>query len=164
MGWSKRQIVAEAYAELALAEYDFDTSPEEIQAGVRRLDTMMATWSTQGLQMGYALALSPDAANPDEQSGLPLDSIEAVTLNLAVRISSSKGKAVPATTKAAAKAAFDALVSRIASQQVQEQQLRQGTPAGAGHGPNARPFMPTPNTEQLRNTDDGGLTFTGKNN
>lgn len=164
MGWTKGEIVSEAFAELALAGYEFDLSPDEIDTGRRRLDLMMATWAGQGLQMGYALSATPDDGSTADDSGLPLFAVEAVTLNLAIRLSAGKGKAPAQATKAAAKAAYDALVSRLASEQVQEVQYPSGTPAGAGRKlwrSTGRPYMPRPSDDPLQTNPDGGLTFAG---
>ena len=167
MGWTKRQIVEQAFGELALASYDFDLSPEEMQAALVKLDTMMATWGSQGIQIGYALGITPDDTDPDQDSGLPLEAVESVYMGLAVRIAASKGKALPTSTKATARDAYDALMARAASNAVQQQQFAQGTPTGAGRKTWRsfnRPFTPTPNTDPLQNSDDGGLDFTGKTN
>ena len=59
MSWTKREIVEEAYGELALAGYVFDLDPEEEQAALRKLDTMMAVWDARGVRLGYPLASSP---------------------------------------------------------------------------------------------------------
>jgi hypothetical protein len=166
MGWSKRDLVNEAYAELALAGYDFDLSPEEMQFGLRRLDTMMASVFAD-LPLGYAFGTSPSDTDLDQDSGLALFAVEAVYLALAIRIAAGKGKVLATPTKGNAKAAFDALVSRLASEQVQEQQLRTGTPRGAGAKPwrsYGRPFTSTPDTGPLQVADDGGLDFTGIGN
>lgn len=167
MGWTKRQIVQQAFSELALASYDFDLSPEELQSALVKLDTMMATWGSQGLQLGYSLGLTPDASDLDADSGLPLEAVEAVYMGLAVRIAASKGKALPTSTKAVAKDTFDALVSRAASQDVQQQQFANGTPMGAGRKSwrtFTRPFVAVPNVDPLQIGTDGGLDFTGKTN
>lgn len=167
MGWSKRQLIEEAYGELALADYDFDITPEEMQAALRRLDTMMATWGSQGLQLGYLFGTTPDDSDLDQDAGIPLEAVEATYLNLAIRIAASKGKVLAGSTVRAAKFAYDALMSRVASAQVQEQQLASGTPRGAGRKPWRtvnQPFVPIPNVDPLQNTTDNGLDFTGKTN
>lgn len=167
MGWTKRQLIEDAFGELALAGYVFDLSPEELQAALRRLDTMMATWGSQGLQLGHAASATPDGSDLDQDSGIPLEAVEAVYMGLAVRLAASKGKALASSTLRTAKAAFDALMSRAASADVQEQQLASGTPRGAGRKPWRtihRPFVPTPDVSPLQGSTDGGLTFTGKNN
>ena len=152
MSWTKRQLVEEAYAELALAGYEFDLSPDEMEAGLRRLDSLMATWDASGIQIGYAIG-TPSESDLDQDAGIPLYACQ--------------GKAIPSSTMRNYKAAYDALVSRLASSQVQEQQLASGTPRGAGRKPwrtTNRPFVDTPNTAPLKQDADGGLTFTGETN
>jgi hypothetical protein len=161
MSWTKRQIVEEAFGELALAGYVFDLQPEELQAALRKLDAMVATWTAQGLRLGYAAASSPDESDLDQDSGLQMIAIEAVYLNLAVRLAASKGKVLAASTKMAAKAALDTLESRQASDEVQQQQLPNTMPRGAGARWRNRdnPFMSSPDTAPLQVGDDGGLVF-----
>ena len=162
MTWTKRMIVEQAFDELALAGYIFDLTPDELQSCRRRLDTMIAAWAGNGVQLSYAYS---DGANALEQeSGLPMVDLEAVYLNLAVRTAASKGKILSTSTKAAARAAYDALVSRKAREEVQEQQLRNGTPRGAGwknfRGSNL-PFTTVPDTSPIQIGEGGGLDLTG---
>lgn len=164
MGWSKRQLIEEAYGELALAGYEFDLSPEEMQAAIRRMDTMLATWSSMGVNIGYAFGLTPTDTDLDQDSGIPLTAVEAVYLNLAARIAGSKGKTMPRTTLFNAKAAYDALLSVMARAEIEEQQLDNTVPRGAGNKPYRqypRPFMPRPDEGPLTLGGDGGLTFNG---
>lgn len=162
MSWTKGAIVRQAFEELALAGYVYDLTDEELAAGLRRLDTMMATWGSQGLRVSYAISAEPDGSSLSDASGLPLAAVEAVYLGLAVRLAASKGKQLAPSTKVAAKAAWDALLARQATDDVREQQLRGGVPAGAGHKPGvlSRPFLSNPNTDTLRPGADGGLDFT----
>lgn len=165
MGWTKRELISDAYGELALAGYDFDISPEELQAALRRLDAMMASWASQGLQIGYALSMTPSSSSLDADSGLQSIAVAAVYLGLAINIAGGKGKAVPQTTKSNFKAAYDALMSAVASQQVMEQQYKTGTPRGAGNKTwrtANQPFVTKPDTSPLQGGEDGGLAFIGK--
>jgi tail accessory factor len=162
VSWTKRQLVEAAFGELALADYDFDISPEETQAALVKLDVMMATWAAQDVNVGYAFGLSPDDTDLDQDSGLPLVAVGAVYLKLAIDIAASKGKAVAGTTKAGAKAAYDALLSYVAQQQVRQQQLPITMPRGAGNKPWRavdQPFSPRPDTAPLQIAEDGGLEF-----
>lgn len=164
MGWTKRAIVEEAYGELALAGYVFDLDPEEEQAAKRRLDTMMATWGGQDINLGYAQSLTPDGGDLDDESGIPVFAIEAVYLQLALRIAASKGKQLPQSTKANAKAAYDAMLARLAGQQLQQQQYRSQIPYGAGNKPwryAQQPFLPQPDTAPLGVSASGELEFRG---
>lgn len=159
MSQTKLQLVDGAYAELAIAGYDFDITPEEYQWALGRLDGLMATWAGQQITLPFAFGAGLDA-----DSGLPLTAEEAVVLNLACRLAAGKGKTLASSTKAAAKQAFDAMLIGIAHQQVQPVQYRTGTPSGQGNRANwglgRRPFLPPPDTDPLQN-DGIGLTFNG---
>jgi hypothetical protein len=165
MAWTKRQIVTEAYAELALASCDFDLQPEELDAGLRRLDTMMATWSGLGVQVGYSMATGQNDSDLDQDSGLAMIAVEAVYMALACKIAASKGKALPTSTTRAAKQAYDSLILTVAKNQVQLQQLAAGTPRGAGRKPwrSINPYVSTPDTAALQSNGDG-LDFNGLGN
>ncbi len=143
MSWTKKDIVLEAFGELGLAGYVFDLSPEEQQAALRRLDLQMAMWAGLGINLGYMQGLTPTLTDLDDDSGLPLVAMEAVYLGLACRIAASKGKQVPATTRAGAKLAYDAMLVQIANGQLECQHLNRGTPSGAGNRrwSIARPFI-----------------------
>lgn len=164
MSWTKREILADVFGELALAGYTFDINPEELQAALRKLDLMMATWSAQGINIGYAFGLTPSGTDLDQDSGLPLFAVEAVVQGAAIRLAASKGKAVASSSKAVAKAAWDAMVLVLAQSQAQEQQLPSTTPIGAGNKPfrqSSGPFMPLPDEDAIGVGGDGGLTFNG---
>lgn len=164
MSWTKGDIVSEAFAELALAGYVVDIDPDEQAAALRRLDTMMATWQSQGLRVSYAISADPQGSDMADDSGLPLECVEAVYMGLAGRIAAGKGKMLPPSSKAIIKASFDALVSRQASGDTMEQQIRSGVPRGSGSKPwrtNNRPYMAIPTKTPLLNNDDGGLSFVG---
>lgn len=166
MSWTKRQLVEEAYGELALAGYDFDLQPEEEAAALRRLDTMMATWQSLGIQVGYSMATGQDDSDLDQDSGLAMNAVEAVYMMLACKIAASKGKALPTSSTRNAKQAYDSLILNVAKSQVQQQQLAAGTPLGQGRKPwrTINPYVTTPDTSPLRTGGDGGLDFNGLGN
>lgn len=164
MGWTKRQLIEQAFDELALASYSFDLSPEEMQSALKRMDGMVAVWSAAGVSLPYAFVGNPDEASLDTDSGLPLIANEAVYLGLAVRTAASKGKVLSPSTKAAARGAYEALVSYVAREQAQEQQLASGTPRGAGRKPwrnVTQPYLTQPDGAPVQLAGDGGLDFTG---
>lgn len=159
MASTKRQIVEQAFEELALASYAFDLSPEELQAALQRLDALMATWSAQGMRLPYAFG-----GELDTDSGLPAVANEAVYLALAQRIAAGKGKMLPVSLNIAARDAKSALLTLLAHQQMVEQQMPDGMPRGAGQKTwrgTQRPFFNAPDTKPLQTADDGGLNFTG---
>lgn len=159
MGWTKRQFVAQAFEEIGLASYVFDLSPEQMESALRRLDSMMATWNSKGIRLGYPIPSSPQDSNLDAETGVPDSANEAIYLNLGIRLAPSFGKTVSADTKAAAKMAYDSLLSRAAMPM--EQQMPAHMPAGAGNKPwrnTDNPFL-TPPVDPLLAGQDGPIEF-----
>lgn len=164
MGWTKRDIVGEAYAELALHGYVYDLEPEELAFAQRRLDTFMAAQTARGVHIGYAMQADPTADDLDADSGLPLWAVEPVYLKLAQRIAAGKGKALPPSANRAAADAWSALLLKVSRDQMQEQQLAAGTPRGAGAKPWRKtydPFLPRPDGSPLGIDASGGLDIIG---
>lgn len=164
MSWSKRQIVEEAYSELALASYVFDLTPEEMLWGCRRMDAMLGSWSAKGVQIGYAFGATPTSTDLDQDSGIALTAVTAVYLNLAINLAAGKGKNLARSTTAFAKDAYDSMLVQLAQDQMQPQQFRSGVPQGAGNKPYrnvTRPFLPEPEQTPLGIGGDGGLVFNG---
>ena len=160
--WSKRQIISEAYGELALAGYEVDLSPEEQQTALRRLDTMMATWEAKGVRVGYAFPANPDDSDLDTPSGLPDSAVEAAYLSLAIRLSPGNGKQISPDTRKAAREGYDMLL--IAAAQPQQQQLPNTLPRGSGNRPwltTSQPFFSPPSDNPLQITQGGDLDILG---
>ena len=156
MGWTKLQLVEEAYAELGLAGYVFDMAPEELERAGRRLDLMMATWDSKGIRVGYNSSTGPDTLDISADSGIPLTAVEAVVTNLAMRLCPGEGKGPHPTTREKAKEGYDALMSAAAVPSMQ--QLRGGMPLGAGNKRRGV-FTPTPDTAPLQQSESGDLEF-----
>jgi hypothetical protein len=160
MSWTKREIVEEAYAELALAGYVFDIQPEELQRGLRRLDTMLATWEAKGIRIGYRGSSSQADSDLDQDSGLPDMAVETVYCNLAIRLGAGLGKQVRPETRFAAAQGYDTLLWRAA--EPQSQQMPNTLPIGAGSrlaSGTRRPFFPTPDESPVQTGDNGDLNF-----
>jgi hypothetical protein len=159
MGWTKRQFVTQAFEEIGLAAYVFDLTPEQMQSALVRLDSMMASWNAKGIRLGYPVPSSPQNSDLDEQSNVPDSANEAVYLNLGIRLAPGFGKVVSVETKAAAKSAFDTLLSRAAMPP--EQQLPGTMPSGAGNKPwrvYDDPFLRPP-VDPLLAGEDGEIQF-----
>lgn len=158
MGWTKQAIVAEAFGELALAGYEFDLTPEEMQTGLKRLDAMMATWEARGVRIGYAFPSSAETSDLGADSGIPEYANEPAYLNLAIRLAAAFGKQVGPDTRRAANEAFTVLLNDAA--QPIEQQLPNTLSRGAGNKPwrnLGRQFFPIPSDSPLVNTQGGDL-------
>lgn len=158
MSWTKRQFVTQAFEEIGYASYTYDVQPEQLQAGLRRLEAMISTWNGRGIRLGYPLSSNPDTAELDVNSNVPDSANEAIYTNLAIRIAPIVGKAVSMETKQAARGAYLELIGRFTKPQ--EQQFPNSLPAGAGNKPWRQddPFLPGPE-DQLDAGDDGPIEF-----
>lgn len=108
MAWTKRDVIRQAYSEIGRADYEFDLQPEDLQTALRLLDAMMASWSgTQGIRIGYSGGNGFGDVDADVE--VPDWSVEALYLNLALRLAPGIGKTPSPETKINAKAALDAL-------------------------------------------------------
>lgn len=123
-------MIQQAFSEIGLSSYAFNMQPEDFESALRSLDSMMATWDSKGLRLGYALPASPKDSSVLHDSGLPDTAHEAVYLNLALRIAPSFGKQVSPDTKQAAKQAYDAMVATFA---FPPEQAQRAMLAGAGN-------------------------------
>lgn len=158
MSWTKRQLVVQAFEEVGYAQYAYDLQPEQLQTGLRRLESLMGTWNGRGIRLGYPLTNNPDAAELDASSNIPDSATEAVYTNLAIRIAPTVGKIVSVETKQAARSGYMELLSKVTKPR--EQQLPSTMPAGAGNKPWSQddPFLPGP-TEEIDAGDDGAIQF-----
>ncbi|QNX46379.1 packaged DNA stabilization gp4 family protein [Acinetobacter seifertii] len=115
MSWTKRQIIEQAYEELGLAAMFYDLQPEQIENARRKMDTMVAVWSTKNIQVGYPLPSEANSSDVDQETNVPDYAVEALYLNLAIKIAPSHGKTVSPDTKISAKNAYNTLFAKSAS-------------------------------------------------
>jgi len=159
MGYSKRQFIEAAFAEIGLASYAFDLQPEQLEAARQRLDAMMADWNGKGIRLGYPIPVSPQDGSIDEQTNVPDSAYEAIICNLGVRLAPSYGKQVMNETKATAKQGYDTLMQRATAPL--EQQFPNTMPSGAGNKPwrvYDNPFLRPP-VSPVEAGPDGPLQF-----
>lgn len=162
MGVTKRQIISQAFDEIGLAGYVFDLSPDQLNSALLKLDAMMAQWDAKNIKLGYPLAASPQNSEIDTETDVPLQSIEAIYTNLAMRIAPSFGKVVPIETKQFAKIAYDTLLAAAAFPR--QQQMPGTMPAGAGNKSwrdRDNPFLRQPDDNPLAVDSNGQLDFVG---
>ncbi len=130
MSFTKRQLVESAYGELALASYTFDLSPDEIQAGLLRIESMLRSWLNLGIDTGYVFPVTPAKSNPDDPSGMLDRYEEAVRTNGSMRIAPLFGKTVSQETRTSAAIAYQ---SMLVGRPVPVVQLPGNLPVGAGN-------------------------------
>ena len=132
MAYTKRDIINMAFEEIGLAAYVFDLQPQQLDGALRRLDAMMATWNGKGIRLGYPLPSSPGASDLDQDTDVSDAALEAMALNLAVRIAPGYGKTVSPDTKASAKNAYNQIIAQSAKP-IEMQLDNMSIPSGAGN-------------------------------
>lgn len=158
MKLTKQDIINQAFEEIGLAGFVFDLQPQQLQGALRRLDGMMATWNNRGLRLGYPLPSTPDDSTLAQEVTVPDAAIEAMALNLAIRIAPGYGKTVAPDTKASARGAYTQLLAQSAKP-IEMQLDSMSIPAGAGgkHWRNRKdPFL-TPPVDRLEAGTDSLL-------
>lgn len=159
MAYTKRQLITQAFGELALAGYEFDITPEEQQDAARQLEVMLAEWAPD-INLGYRFALDPSGIDLDTDSGLPLAAVRTVYLGLAISMAAGNGKQLAASTIQTYNAGRGKLLRQSAFPP--EQQLPGSMPRGAGAKAlrsTELTYLPTPDTGPLQTDSAGGLTF-----
>lgn len=132
MAYTKRDIINMAFEEIGLAAYVFDLQPQQLDGALRRLDVMMATWNGKGIRLGYPLPSSPGSSDLDQDIEVSDAALEAMALNLAVRIAPGYGKTVSPDTKASAKNAYNQIIAQSAKP-IEMQLDNMSIPSGAGN-------------------------------
>jgi hypothetical protein len=133
VGYSKRQFIEAAFAEIGMAGYVFDLQPQDLDQALRRLDAMMAEWNAKGIRLGYPLPSSPQFSDINAASEVPDSANEAVITNLGIRLAAGYGKAIMPQTMMVAKQGYNTLLSRATAPI--EQQFPRTLPSGAGNKP-----------------------------
>lgn len=111
MAWTKRQIIEQAFSEIGKGEYEFDLQPDVLQSALRQLDALMATYGgTLGAKVGFSGG--DGMGDVGEVAGVPDWAVEALYLNLAIRLAPSFGKTVSPHTLSSAKLAYDGMLMR----------------------------------------------------
>jgi hypothetical protein len=149
MGWTKRQLVQQAYEELGLAAYVFDLTPQQMESACRQMDVMIGGWNANGVRIGYPLPTSPQFTELDSDTMVPDFAVEAIFKSLACRIAPSLGKSVSPETKMYADMAYGNMVNQTAAP-VPERQMPQTMPRGQGTKPWRNfnnPFVYAPQNE-----------------
>lgn len=160
---TKRDVILQAFEELGLAEYNFDLSPDEMSTARKRLDRMMAEWEMK-VSTGYMIPTNPDDSDENDECGVPDGIINAMAINLAVRLAPGLGKTLPLETRVSAKNGYDGMLAFLAV--IPSLKYPNTMPRGSGNKPlpGRREYFqerPAITTTQNGNTldSDGGDNF-----
>jgi hypothetical protein len=158
MAWSKRDIIQQALTEIGLADYAFDLEPAQWQSALRRLDAMIGQWEMKGIRLAYPMPISYANSSLDQSIDGHDTALEALYLNLAVRLAPQYGKTPSPDTKITGFQAYKTLLA-MSAQPVELQINNNGIPAGAGYkwyGDPSYPFLRPP-VDGLAAGDDSDI-------
>jgi hypothetical protein len=158
--WTKAQLIDKAFAELALAGYVYDLSPEIREDALQTLDAMMAEWSASGIAIGYLLPATPDDSNIDDDSGIPDTANQAVYMNLAVSLAAGRGKTLTPRTLLAASKGYNRLLGVAARAAARQVAMPNTMPLGAGNKPWRGGLRFFPGPAETLDTSTGGDAIT----
>lgn len=158
--WTKREIIVDAFQEIGRAEYIYGITAEEYQGALRRLDSMMASWAAQGIDVGYLLPTDQSESSLDQASGMPDSANLTVSAGLAISIGPSYGMTVSPQTVATFNEAYNALLTQGTS--IPELVKSRRLPVGAGNKWREvyRPFTQT--VETLEGGTAGTINLPGE--
>lgn len=128
-GKSKAALVEMAYEHCGLAGFEFERTPEEMTAGLRHMNAMLAEWLADGIDLGYDFPTYADGLL-EEPSGIPDSAVSVVTSMLAQRLCPGMGAAMSPDARAALNMSYFKLQSRYATITVPTPAR---TPRGAGY-------------------------------
>lgn len=157
--YSKRWFVTKAFSKIGLAGYVFDLQPEQLQYALEDLDSMMASWDSLGIRVGWSIPNAGGSSDLDDEVDVPYYAREAIYLQLALRIAPDVGKTVAPELRSTATIAFDTLCRQMA--QPVPMQFPDTLPSGAGNKPWRNvdnPFLGPP-TDYVVAGGDGPIDF-----
>lgn len=139
-GWTKEQVIDQAFDALGLGRYKFDLPVELQQSALRFLDSMMAEWNGTGIRLGWLIPRTADGGEMSTELVLPDWAAAGVANNLAIRIANSIGREVPPGVVRGATSGLNVIMARSAVPgSMQYPQL----PAGAGNRLDySTPYLP----------------------
>lgn len=134
MAWTKQQYIEQAFAEIGLAAYVFDLTPDQLNIVLRRLDGMVGSWTANGIHISYPLPSNPNDSNLSDVCNVPDFAHEAIYLGLACRIAPMFGKTVAQETKTYADNAYSQMLNSVALP-TPERYMPRTMPRGQGTKP-----------------------------
>lgn len=140
MGWTKENLIMQAFGQLGLIGDVFQVSAEQLQGALFSLDSMMGTWNGKGIRIGYPIPSAPNDSELKDDSNIDDSANEAVVMNLALRLAPTVGKEPGRTVFLAAKQGYDVLLAKAAIPE--RMRMPKTMPSGAGQKPWRGPSRP----------------------
>lgn len=113
-GVSKASLIEGAYEYCGLNGFEFERTPEEMTAGLRHLNALMAEWAGSGIDLAYDFP-TYGQGKLEEPSGVPDHAVAVIHGMLAQRLAPGLGAALSEDARAALSMGFQGLRSRTAA-------------------------------------------------
>lgn len=157
MSWTKSDFAYKALEEIGYAAYIYDVMPEQLQSVLISLDNMMATWSSNGIRLGYYFESTPANITASQVVNVPQGARQAIITNLACVIAPRFGKQASPELSKAAKTGYTNLLTNFA--EVYPMHLPTSLPLGQGNKPWRRIQSPQVQPAQDTTTDADTTVF-----
>lgn len=145
--YTKGNLVEQALDEIGIASYVFDIEAEEDIAALRKLDRMCASWAARlSTDFIFLQPLTSGGSLPGDDPGVDDADVDAVVLNLALRLAPGYGKTTSGELRSAARDAKNVLFGRYANNTELEMSSR--LPMGAGNRRLRRTYFPLATAEE----------------
>ena len=128
MAITKGDIVHEAFEEIRISGLTIQASPNEVERGVNKLESMAAEWEARNICASYNFTEQPD---PADESNIQLSAKQAFVTNLATRMITSFGKEMPSVLAVQAMQSLSGLSSAVAM--IRQVQAPNRMPRGSGN-------------------------------
>ena len=125
---TKKDVINMALAQIGIASYEFDVTPDEYNIALKMLDAMFSTWAGLGFWAGYLQCYDGDITEP---MYIPDVYFEAAYTNLAIRLAPSYGTIPSPQLAAVANQSYSMLMQQAAMIPVQV--FGPTTPVGSGN-------------------------------
>lgn len=133
MAWSKRWFIGQMLDELGYASYIYNIPPEKLQTCLNRLDTMVADWYGNGINIGWPLPTKETSSFLDQDTNVEDSAHQTIITNGAIRIAPTVGKKVSSDTANAADDGYRALQQIAILDAMKDRSVDTHLPAGAGN-------------------------------
>lgn len=159
MAYAKRWYVEKSFSKIGLASYVYDLTADQLQEALDALDSMMATWDSTGIRVGWSIPNADGESSLDDEVNVPYYAREPIFYQLGLRLAPNFGKTLSPEFRQAARDAMVALERQNA--QPVAYQFPDTLPSGAGNKPWRtwdNPFLGPP-VNELAAGGDGPIDF-----
>lgn len=130
---TKSDIIKSALRKLGVTGFDSETDPQEFDAALVELESMMTEWDGRGIRVSYKLGTSTDTALTSEDAGIRDWARQGIVANLAMRLATDYGKPITQDLAMQASAGMSSILAATATDNIYLTQYPRNMPVGSGN-------------------------------